>query len=51
MKIEKTFLRNFMTNDILSRIALLKNESFQAERIDFVDKFAIRHDNHIIKLD
>ena len=49
----KTFLRNFMSNDRLSNIALLSIESARAESInleDFVDEFDSRHDNCGIKL-
>ena len=53
MKIVKTFLRNSMTSERLSNIAILSIESKRAESIDldnFVDEFDSRHDNRRIKL-
>lgn len=53
MKLVKTFLRNSMTSDRLSNIALLSIESERAEGIDmdnFVDEFDSRHANRRIKL-
>ena len=53
MKLVKTFLRNSMTSDRLSNIALLSIESKRAENIDmdsFVDEFDSRHANRKIKL-
>ena len=53
MKIVKTFLRNSMTSERLSNIALLSIASKRAESIDFdsfVDEFDSRHDNRRIKL-
>ena len=53
MKLIKTFLRNSMSNERLSNIALLSIESGRAENInleDFVDEFDSRHDNRRIKL-
>ena len=53
MKLVKTFLRNSMTSDRLSNIALLSIESKRAESIDmdsFVDEFDSRHANRRIKL-
>ena len=53
MKLVKTFLRNSMTNEKLSNIALLSIESKIAESIDldsFVDEFHSRHKNRRIKL-
>ena len=53
IKLVKTFLRNSMTSDRLSNIALLSIESKRAESIDmdsFVDEFDSRHANRRIKL-
>ena len=53
LKIVKTFLRNSITSERLSNIALLSIESKRVEIIDlnsFVDKFVSRHDNRRIKL-
>ena len=48
MKLIKIFLRNSISNDRLSNIALLSIETTQGESInleDFVDEFDSRHDN------
>ena len=53
MKVVKTFLRNSMSNERLSNIALLSIERARAEDIDldsFVDEFDSRHENRRIKL-
>ena len=53
MRIVKTFLRNSMSNNRLSNIALLSIESKRAESIDFdnfVDEFDMRYENRRIKL-
>ena len=53
MKLVKTFLRNSMTSDGLSNIALLSIESKRVESIDmdsFVDDFDSRHANRRINL-
>ena len=51
MKLMKTFLKNYMSNDRLSNIALLSIESARPESINlenFVDKFDSGHDNRRI---
>lgn len=53
MKIVKTYLRNSMSNERLTNLALLSIESNRAEQIDledFVDEFDARHENRRIKL-
>lgn len=53
MKLVKTYLRNSMSNERLTNIALLSIERVTTDSIDlerFVDEFDYRHDNRRIKL-
>ena len=53
MKLIKTYLRNSMTNDRLTNLAILSIEESRTENIDselFVDEFDVNHDNRRIDL-